>query len=127
MAAKKAEVTPLRKALDPHNINARLQNQVSELLRQLEEGEHVTLRERYMSLTAIGRIQVMFVSLRKEKADEPDRGSAVRKYAAAFEANDARRRTARAGSIEAVRAEDDEIAALAGLNDDGADDDEPAA
>jgi hypothetical protein len=128
MPGKKASVTALpSRPLDPHNINSRLQNQVATLLTQLEEGEHVTLRERVQALVAIGRIQIMFVGLRKEKADEPERGSAVRKYAAAFEANDARRRKTGTGpapgSLEAVRAEDDEIAALAGLNDDDDGDD----
>lgn len=126
MPGKKANITALpSRPLDPHNINSRLQNQVAALLTQLEEGEHVTMRERVQALVAIARIQLAFMGLRKEKTDEPERGSAVRKYAAAFEANDARRRKAGAGpapgSLEAVRDEDDEIAALAGL--DGDDDD----
>ena len=124
MPGKKAEVTTLTRVVDPHNINSRLQNQVSQLLTQLEEGEHITMRERVQALVAIGRVQVMFMGLRKEKADEPDRGSAVRKYASAFEANDARRRKGGAGSLAAVRAEDDEIAKLAGLDD--SDDDDAA-
>ena len=77
------------------------------------------MRERVQALVAIARIQLVFMGLRKEKTDEPERGSAVRKYAAAFEANDARRRKASdlPGSLEAVRNEDDEIAALAGFDD----------
>ena len=121
MPGRKAEVTAISRPVDPHNINARLQNQVAQLLTQLEEGEHITLRERVQALVAIGRVQIMFVGLRKEKADEPDRGSAVRKYASAFAANDARRRKAGAGSLEAVRAEDAEIAAAFGGDDDGDD------
>ena len=82
----------MKPELDPHNINVRLAKQVSEMLRQLEEDRDVTLKERYMALMAIGRLQVIFTTLRKEKVDEPERGSAVRQYEGAFKAHDARRR-----------------------------------
>jgi hypothetical protein len=75
-------------SIDPLQINRRLYNQVSELLRGLEDkGDKVTIRERYMSLAAIARIQYIFVSLRKEKVENVDAGSAVRQYAAAFQKN----------------------------------------
>ena len=90
----RAEINAQVRNFDPQNINMRLYNQVSALLTQLEEGEHITLKERYMALVAIGRIQTIFVALRKEKLDEPGRGSAVRKYAKAFQAHDARGRKA---------------------------------
>jgi hypothetical protein len=77
---------------DPLQVNARLYNQVSELLEQLETGEHVTLRERFQALTAIARIQYVFVSLRKEKVANVDAGSSVRKYAEEFQQNAARGR-----------------------------------
>jgi hypothetical protein len=77
---------------DQHNINERLARQVSKLLEQLEQGEHITLRERFQSLMAIARIQYVFVSLRKEKFDEPAAGASVRKYQTAFSKNDARGR-----------------------------------
>jgi hypothetical protein len=79
-------------SLDPHKINERLARQVAALLDQLEQGEHVTLRERFSALMAIARIQYVFVSLRKEKFDEPAAGTAVRKYQTAFKTNDARGR-----------------------------------
>ena len=48
---------------------------------------------RMAALVALARIQYVFVSLRKEKAgDDVDAGSAVRKYAGAFKANDPRGR-----------------------------------
>ena len=77
---------------DPLQVNARLYNQVSELLAQLETAEHVTLRERFQALTAIARIQYLFVGLRKEKVADVDAGSAVSKYAKTFKQDAARGR-----------------------------------
>jgi hypothetical protein len=90
---------------DQHNINERLARQVSKLLEQLEQGEHITLRERFQSLMAIARIQYVFVTLRKEKFDEPAAGASVRKYQTAFSKNDARGRKKIARSAVAVRPE----------------------
>jgi hypothetical protein len=86
--------------LDPLSINVRLYHQVSEMLHQLENSPNITLRERIAALVAIGRIQVLFVNLRKEKFDDASAGSSVRKYATAFKAHDARRRKAIAGAAE---------------------------
>ena len=83
--------------LDPLKINERLYRQVAELLKQLEENEHVTLKERFQALMAIARIQYVFVNLRKEKIADAATGSAVRKYATAFAKNDPRRRKKVAG------------------------------
>jgi hypothetical protein len=71
---------------DPLNVNARLYHQLDRLLDQLETGEHITLRERVQALIAVGRLQVMFLGLRKEKNpdDAAAAGSAVRKYSKAF-------------------------------------------
>jgi hypothetical protein len=95
-----------KKTNDPKSINSRLYNQVAVLLDQLEapviDGPKITLKERITALIAIGRLQVMFVGLRKEKADEPERGSSVRKYAEAFAANDARRGKDRGGPAPAA-------------------------
>ena len=88
---------PARHTLDPKSINSRLYGQVSTLLSQLEDPEgHITLKERIAALIAIGRLQVIFMGLRKEKTDDHagTAGSAVRKYAGAF-ADDNRRRKAR--------------------------------
>ena len=88
------------KPLDPQNISSRLYNQVGVLLDQLEQSEHVTIKERYMALAAIARIQMIFqaIRLKDAKDDEPTAGSAVRKYSTAFQAHDARRRKALAGA-----------------------------
>lgn len=99
---KSAEKTAAVVGFDPLSINRRLYNQVSELLRQLEEDKNVSLKERYMALITIGRIQTIFVALRKEKIDEPARGATVRKYAAAFKAHDASRRAQLARSAAAA-------------------------
>jgi hypothetical protein len=85
---------------DPLQVNARLYMQISELLAQLEEGggDRITLRERVAALVAIGRIQVLFVGLRKEKGlYEPNAGSSVRKYSTAFGKDDAGKRKKIAG------------------------------
>jgi hypothetical protein len=89
--------------LDPHKINERLARQVSMLLDQLEQGEHVTLRERFSALMAIARIQYVFVSLRKERFDEPAAGASVRKYQTAFSKNDARGRKKGSRSLAVAR------------------------
>lgn len=89
---------PLIPTNDPLQVNARLYNQVSELLKQLETGEHITIRERFQAMTAIARIQYVFVTLRKEKISHVDAGSSVRKYAKEFEQNAARGRKKDAGA-----------------------------
>ena len=83
--------------LDPLSINVRLYNQISEILHHLENDGHVTLKERVAALIAIGRIQIMFMGLRKEKMADATTGSSVRKYAKAFKAHDARGRKALTG------------------------------
>jgi hypothetical protein len=109
----------MAKLADPYNINARITKQVSELLSQLEEGEHVTLKERFQALGAIARIQYIFMGLRKEKEDdEPERGTAVRKYAGAFKANDASGRKKAAGRSAASDALDDNWFESADRDDD---------
>jgi hypothetical protein len=83
---------------DPLNVNARLYRQVSKLLDDLEappvkrgrgkdakEEDAVTMRERIAALTAIARIQTIFIQLRAEdNPDERRAGSAVRRYSGAF-------------------------------------------
>jgi hypothetical protein len=104
---------------DPYNLNSRILRQVSELLKQLEEGEHVTLKERFQALAAIARIQIIFVNLRKEKIDdEPERGTAVRKYAGAFKAHDSGRGAEAAGRAAASDALDDNWFESADRDDD---------
>jgi hypothetical protein len=73
------------KRLDPLNIDGRLYEQVSKLLDQLQAPE-VTLKERYMSLAAIARIRIAYVRLADDR-DNPNAGSTVRKYVAAFADN----------------------------------------
>jgi len=104
------------KNLDPKNLSSRLYNQVAILLEQLEGGEDVSIKERYMALVAIARIQVIFqaIRLKEAKVDDGTAGSAVRKYSTAFATNDARRRKARTGTdtddadLEALIDDDEE-------------------
>lgn len=82
---------------DALNINSRLYKQLGRLLDELEKwDETLTIPQRINALIAIGRIQVMFVGLRKEKNDPGREGSSVRKYARAFQ-NAAHKRTPDAG------------------------------
>ena len=107
--------------LDPQNINARLYNQVSELLTQLETGKSITLKERVAALVAIGRIQTIFLALRiKGEKDESNVGSSVRKYATAFQTHDARRRKAVAGPTadDDADADGDDLLRLGDEDDD---------
>ena len=92
--------------LDPLGVNVRLYNQISEVLQELETSDRVTLKERIAALVVIGRIQVMFMGLRKEKLDDTSAGSSVRKYAKAFKAHDARGRKAIAGRTAEPDADD---------------------
>ena len=105
---------------DPLDVNARLYKQISLLLddleappvkkkRKLQPGEDpyeegITFRERLAALIAVGRLQMMFVGLRKEdRPNERNSGSAVRKYKAAFENADSRRKAvARAAAAAAA-------------------------
>lgn len=71
---------------DPLNVNARLYQQISVLLEQMEDknaDKKLTIRERIAALTAIGRIQVLFVGLRKERSSVGS-GASVKKYTGAF-------------------------------------------
>lgn len=75
---------------DPLNVNSRLYKQVSKLLDQLEnKAEELTIRERIAALVAIGRVQTIFITLRNEHRESEHAGSAVRKYADAFKAQNA--------------------------------------
>jgi hypothetical protein len=67
------------------SIRSRVFNQVGALLTQLEEGEHVTMRERVQALIAISRIEQIYFMLKlKEQPENEQSGSTVRKYATAF-------------------------------------------
>lgn len=90
---------------DPHNVRGRLYDQVAKVLDELERKpkrgeEPIGLKERVSALTAIGRLEVIFVGLRKEDTGGRASGSAVRKYANAFQQNAARRGAHVAGSAE---------------------------
>jgi len=71
---------------DPENVNKRLYYQVSKLLKQLEDKDSystVTMRERIAALIAVGRIQQLFIAMRKASGDVGS-GATVKKYATAF-------------------------------------------
>jgi hypothetical protein len=83
------KITALKPStLDPNQVTTRLYRQVDALLTQLETGDHITLKERVTALLAIGRLQQVFIALRKGSTDDNERkGSTVRKYAGAFAAD----------------------------------------
>lgn len=71
---------------DPHGMRARLLKESSRMLEKMEQTplDDIEIRVWYMALMSMWRAEAVGVALRKEKFDEPDRGSAVRKYAGAF-------------------------------------------
>jgi hypothetical protein len=74
-------------AHDPLQINSRLYNQIARLLDDLEAKDakqNLDIKERIAALIAVGRVQIMFVNLRKENISGAGSGSAVRKYSKAF-------------------------------------------
>ncbi|HEX3523935.1 MAG TPA: hypothetical protein VHT52_17845 [Stellaceae bacterium] len=75
----------MKKFRDEHEINDRLSEQFSLLLKEIEEGcVKLTLSQKITALTAIDRH--IERRLKKDNADD-DTGSAVREAAAAFTAN----------------------------------------
>ena len=100
------------KVADPLKINERLYKQISELLKDVEDrGEDITMRERVAALIAIGRVQTIFIALRKEHKDSPDAGATVRKYSGAFAAKNAnarRAKNARAAAVAVAHDPDDD-------------------
>ena len=81
------------KAADPLDVNARLYRQIARLLDEMESAdmnETMTFPQRISALIAIGRIQKIFVDLRKGDYDG-SAGSKIREYASAFATPDAAR------------------------------------
>ena len=110
-------------AFDPLDVNKRLYNQVSALLGQLEEKDSrnkVTMRERVSALVAIGRIQQLFIAMRKASGDVGS-GATVKKYATAF--TDAAGRRAANARRDAAHAAEPEPGNWFEQNRDDGDDD----
>jgi hypothetical protein len=79
------------KAADPLDVNARLYRQIARLLDEMEAADmddRMTFPQRISALIAIGRIQKIFVDLRKGDYDG-SAGSKIREYASAFASADA--------------------------------------
>ena len=79
---------------DPLDINRRLYLQLGKLLDDMEAAdadERMTMPQRINALIAIGRVQVLFNTIRKGSVDGGYSGSSVRKYSAAFARPDAAR------------------------------------
>jgi hypothetical protein len=79
---------------DPLKINERLYKQLGKLLDDMEKAdadETMTFPQRISALIAVGRVQKMFVDLRKGEFDG-GRGTAIDRYATAFASTDAARR-----------------------------------
>jgi hypothetical protein len=98
--------------LDPEDVNGRLYKQLGVLLTRLEANdEQITTPQLINALMAIARIQVLQMTIRKEDNEPDNAGSAVRKYAQAFETNAAGRRKAgrsrAAAALAAIGPDDD--------------------
>ena len=77
----------MAKPVDSLKVNERLYRQIAKVLDDLEQrGDELTIRDRIAALVAVGRIQTIFASLRKEHQEDDNAGSAVRKYSGAFAA-----------------------------------------
>ena len=97
--------------LDSHSINARLMNQVSRVLDDLEDRNlPIGPKERIMALLAIGRLQMLFVAMRKRGGDSDNAGSSVRKYSKAFKTHASGRgaKAARRGVADLTDDDDDD-------------------
>jgi hypothetical protein len=98
---------------DPLQINSRLYNQIARLLDDLEAKDakqRLDIKERIAALIAVGRIQIMFVNLRKENISGAGSGSAVRKYSKAFkDATGGRKKAAGRGRAAAAELADDDF------------------
>jgi hypothetical protein len=94
---------------DPLDINARLYKQLGKLLDDMEAAdaaETMTFPQRINALIAVGRVQKMFVDLRKGEFSV-GRGTAIERYAAAFSSPNAARRGADDGGFSLDSDEDD--------------------
>jgi hypothetical protein len=104
--SQKHEIVDRPAKLDPLDVNGRLYQMMSDLLDDMASMKKVGIRDRIAALVAIGRIQTMFMGLRKEfKVEQPAAGSTVRKFASAFSAHAARGRKASARSARAAEPE----------------------
>ena len=74
---------------DPLDVNGRLYQAMSTLL---DEFDDLTSREKVLAISAIARIQVMFMKLREEPGVNTNTGSKVRQYEEAFKTNATRSR-----------------------------------
>ena len=91
--------------LNTYDINGRLIRQVARVLDDLEDRNlPIGPKERIMALLAIGRLQMLFVAMRKRGGDSDNAGSSVRKYSKAFKAHAGR------GGKTAARPEPDDLA-----------------
>jgi hypothetical protein len=84
------------KETDPLDINGRLYKQLGKLLDDMEAldaEEKMTMPQRISALIAVGRVQKMFVDLKKGEFSV-GRGSAIDRYAEAFSTPNAARRGA---------------------------------
>lgn len=75
------------KTNDPLDLNGRLYKQLGRLLDDMEAAdrdEHMTMPQRIQALIAVARVQKMFQDIRKGDMNV-GAGSAVQRYAAAFQ------------------------------------------
>jgi len=113
--------SPVGTTFDPDNLNARLYRECSDLLDDIHaHRDDLTVRDRITALVAIGRMQTIFMGLRKEKGASDNVGSSVRKYAAAFSKDAAHQREAGASRTTDAAAGSDDL----GISDWGSDPDD---
>jgi hypothetical protein len=82
---KKALPGPKVQKLAPLNLKARLLNQISQVLTELEGDPDCTWPQRMQAINIVGRLILAY----EGKDEENDAGATVRKYAASFQAKNA--------------------------------------
>ena len=93
------------KTADPLNINARLYKQLGKLLDDMERADRddtMTFPQRISALIAVGRVQKIFVDLKKGDFNDGFAGSTIRKYATAFASPHAARSRKTGGRASSV-------------------------
>ena len=85
--------------LDPYNITPRLQKWISELI---EMREDMDARTQVSAISAIGRLQVMFIKLREEGGGGVATGTEVKRFEQYFKTNAKSRRKGVAGKSTAA-------------------------
>lgn len=91
---------------DPKNINGRLYDAVSTLLDNFQD---MTVREQVTAVSAIARIQVLFMKIREDPSVPSSTGTTVKRYAKAFASNANKRKGVTGSDVAGLLEEPDDL------------------